>query len=56
MRGETTAVQTTLQAELSLRLIILHAHLKGGLIVMVAPIVTWVPGSDLLAGIEKGKD
>ena len=41
--------------ELSLGLIIHHARLKGGLVVTVAPIVTRVPGPDLLASIEKGK-
>ena len=42
--------------ELGLRLVILHAHLKGWLVVTVLSIVTWVPGPDLLASIEKGKD
>ena len=41
--------------ELSLRLIILHARFKGELVIKIIPIVTWVPGPDLLASIEKGK-
>lgn len=40
--------------ELSLWLIILHARLKGGLVITIIPIVTWVPRPDLLASIEKG--
>ena len=42
--------------ELGLRLIIRHACLEGGLVVSIIPIMAGVPGPDLLASVEKGKD
>ena len=61
-KGGTSAVFILLYCrlifwwELGLGLIILHVFLKGGLVVSIIPIMAGVPGPDLLASIEKGKD
>ena len=59
-KGGTSAVFILLYCRLifwwELGLIILHVFLKGGLVVSIIPIMAGVPGPNLLASIEKGKD